>query len=191
MFGNTFVHSGSSLQIWVKSIKHRNKWMYSKLISWRNVVQGIIRPAIVLLRFSLSTPSSKSCTLHQVEQLFACFSISSKFSRMPETNCRSELYRFVHVVNEICVLCRALLTLWNCLSNAVHRWSMNTNSNSSVFCKRSWACRLVSPFSVSSLWMWLSASTMWEVSLMVTVYKQRRYSSDTWSKCFKFVDLFR
>ena len=78
--------------------------MYSKLISWRNVVQGIIRPSIILLPFSHSASSSKSLVLYIRSNSFCLFLISSKFSRMPETNCRSELYRIVHVVNEIRVL---------------------------------------------------------------------------------------
>jgi len=47
--------------------------MCSKLISWRNVVQGIIRPAIILLRFSHTTPSLKSLLLYiNALQLFCC-----------------------------------------------------------------------------------------------------------------------
>jgi len=96
---------------------------------------------------------------------FACFSISSKFSRMPQTNCRSELCRFVHVVNKICVVCRALLTLWNCLSNVSIDEAWIQIQIHAFFAKGLEFAVWYHPF------QWLSAATMWEkVSLMVIVY---------------------
>jgi len=62
--------------------------MYSKLISWRNVVQGIIRPTVIVLWFSHTT---SSCTLHQVEQLLRVSQSHQNFlvsrKQIAEVNC--------------------------------------------------------------------------------------------------------